>query len=665
MKRAILVLCLSVISLLSLGLLRAVETSAQVNPPMPTPTAGPLFAFDIDVPTQPQLITSDRLAPGCELTSAEAGVYRVECEQDPGTTSIPTIDGELMAQGCELINPETGVFVLDCTPNPVEPAVPGLPGEVTIPLGSIGDNTPTDRAPQAGVCDGAAESYLQPGMEVVSNLLISLDNVVYNNQDEELALNALYTFELYELGLAGRRQYMAPDDNTLTSVGDPFQYGDVFTLGTESTCVTVNGVTVRLWRLETSPGEGISNWVIETVAINYPVDLTEFWANNTPNQQNPGMELAQPQFPVLVDGVVFRYLMPYVEPPIITVPSADQIDSGESACEGTPPSFLSIGMDVMLDGYGYTQFPQSYDVSYLNWTFDNTRLELGQHGFDTYTDILNTTPLTGIVGNIENVMLTPQELYSGTREATIIGGPFCVEESVDPPINTGGGITEASDPAPERFSLWWQIEVNGQVGYYPENVGQFSWWLWEQEGIFPRKLSLYYMQPIALMTQPQSPSQDTVAPPVSEPTQLPPPTIEPIRVQPTQVLTMRPTQAPPTATVVLEVAPPAEPTTPPRAPSPGDGDCSLAPVGAELVVGEFANTNTNGTLSMRTNLTDEFPSNQIPGGLTVTVLNGPVCNGGFRMWQVSLTLNGQNVVGWLADGIGNDRYLRPGPARSN
>jgi len=542
---------------------------------MQTPTAAPLVTFEIDMVTQPQLLSSDRLAPGCELTSAEAGVYRVECEQDPGTTGIPTIDGELVAQGCQLESPETGVFILDCEMEPFEP-VPMSPAPLTIQVGSIGDNPPLDRAPQAGVCDGAAESYLEPGMEVVSNLLISLESVVYNNQDEDLVLYALHAFESNNIGSAARQQFMTPVNNELNPIGAPIQYGDVLTVGMESTCVTFSEGTMRLWRLDSSFGPEFGYWVIETIAFNNPIDLTTAWPEDLPNPQNANLQIAQPQFPVLVDGVVFRYLMPYVEPPITTLPGANQVETDLPqgyACEYAAPSFLAPGMAVMLNGYGYEQMPDlASNPEWETWTFLDGQFPLSDHGMSVYIDILNTTPLLNIPGNFEAIALSPQELLdNGTTftTGTIVNGPFCTEATFTPPAaqcacttfpcepcTTGTG-----DPAPNRFYTWWEVDVttNGQThrGFYIENVGQYSHWLWATDGIFPRKLFLYYMQPVAVMTQPQSPNQDTVAPPVSQPTQVPPPTIEPVQIQPTQVPptqvppTTRPTQAPSTPMPII------------------------------------------------------------------------------------------------------------------
>jgi hypothetical protein len=475
------------ISLLVLSIIVTVSVAAQTDTPEPPL---PSLSFVAQVEPVP-LISQDVLAPGCELTSAEAGVFQVVCDEDlPPTTGIPAIEGELLTQGCELTTPEAGVFILDCETEPFEP-VPMSPAPLTIQEGTLGTTTPpSDVAPLPDACDGAAGSYVEPGMEAIRSTLISFDDVIYNNQDDALVQYALYAFDATVLLDARSRFSDVPD---LDLIG-PFNNGDIVTIGETNICIRNNFATFRLWQLDN--GE----WVVDTIVPNDALDMTNTWPDDTPDPQTPGQTLLAPENPILVDGVLFRYLLPYIEPPITTMPGASQVDSGVSACEGTPPSFLSIGMEVVLDGYGYTQFPQSYDVPYQDWTFDNARLELGEYGQGVYNDILNTTPLTSIVGNVESVAVSPQDLYAFARpEGVVLDGPFCIEESVDPPL-TDGGITEASDPAPDRFALWWQIDVNGQIGYYPETVGQYSWWLWETDGMFPRKLSLYYMVPNEQMT---------------------------------------------------------------------------------------------------------------------------------------------------------------------
>jgi hypothetical protein len=86
--------------------------------------------------------------------------------------------------------------------------------------------------------------------------------------------------------------------------------------------------------------------------------------------------------------------------------------------------------------------------------------------------------------------------------------------------------------------------------------------------------------------------------------------------------------------------------------------CNLAPT-SRLSVGVTAITSTSGTLAMRTELTDEFPSNQVPDNQRVTVKEGPRCREGYRMWKVNVTLKGQVVSGWLSEGTQQRYFLIP------
>lgn len=457
------------------------------------------------------------------------------------------------------------------TPAPIEPMAPGLLapdfvppvppvfGGMTISPGSLGDTAIDDVAAPLEACDTAAGSYMQPGMEAIRNTIISFDDIVYGNEQEESALYALYAIEDTQL-FDSRNRFAAA--NNLIPVG-PFNDGDIVTIGTANICVSTSLLTVRLWEL--TNGE----WVIDTISVNEPLDITNSWPDNTPDPQNPGQSLAGPQFPVLVDGLVFRYLMPYLEPPLTTMPGANQVDSDlptANACAHAAPSYLTVGMPVILNGYGYEQMPDlSSDPDWTTWTFHDTHFALSDHGMATYIDVLNSTPLLNIPGNFEAVALPSADLLAnGTTFTTgqIINGPFCTETTVAPPEMQSCACTTlpcqpcttgSGNPDPNRFYTWWEVEVtvNGQThyGFYPENVGQYSHWLWATDGIFPRKLFLYYMVPDALAMQTQPATQIQVAPPVSQLTQVPP-TLVPIEILPTQVpatLTVRPTQAPPTS----------------------------------------------------------------------------------------------------------------------
>ncbi len=371
------------------------------------------------------------------------------------------------------------------------PHIPPAIGGYKILPGGILDNAPDDFAPLPDACDTAAGSYMSEGIDASRTTMISFDEIVYDNKDPELVLYALYAVEANAFSELNK---LFDSPQTMNPVMD-FKHGDVVTIGDKSTCLTEGSLTARLWQLNNGM------WAIETIKFNEAYDISHAWEGA--QQNNPNLNDINIDVPVLVTGVEVRYMLPYVEPPITTVPGAnnDQIAPSDAqlfSCDGTAPSYLSIGMDVLLDGHGYQQFPTNIEDSYLEWQFDDSKVAMGEYATGVYIDILNETPLTGIVGNLESVILTPQELYQGVNFGTVVDGPYCTAIDVEPAYNPSGkGVTEAPDPNGfDRFYTWWQIEKNGQVGWYPEVVGQYSHWLYEQEGMFDRKLVMYYLTPM-------------------------------------------------------------------------------------------------------------------------------------------------------------------------
>ena len=114
----------------------------------------------------------------------------------------------------------------------------------------------------------------------------------------------------------------------------------------------------------------------------------------------------------------------------------------------------------------------------------------------------------------------------------------------------------------------------------------------------------------------------------------------------------------PTSTPELQIVKPLE-FAPTATPLVIQADCNKSPA-SKLQAGMNAKTlDLGGTLAMRTNLSDATPSNQVPAHTNVAILAGPQCREGIRMWQVSTKLNGQDVVGWIAEGFGNNYYMMP------
>lgn len=368
--------------------------------------------------------------------------------------------------------------------------IPPTIGDYQILPGNPGLSPVDGFVPLPDACDNAAGSYLSEGMNAVRTTMISFDDIVFDNKDEELVYYALYAIEAMEFSMTDT-MVDNPENLQPTSA---FLNGDTTKIGTDSVCITQGSLTARLWQTQNG------DWAVDTIKFNEPLDITSMWANVPPpaNMQN---NIAMPDYPVLVEGVVFRYMTPYIEPPITTIPGTNnnQLTASDdmlTVCDNTAPSYLNIGMDVMLNGYGYEKLPTNIEAYWEDWDFNNTSFELSEYGVNVYIDILNETPQVGIPGNLDSVIQTVDELYSGTVDmGTVIEGPVCTSMNAEPAIDDGK-IVEAPDPDHDRFYTWWQIEVNSEVGWYPEVVGQYSHWLWNQQGMFNRKLVMYYMIPI-------------------------------------------------------------------------------------------------------------------------------------------------------------------------
>lgn len=372
--------------------------------------------------------------------------------------------------------------------------IPPTIGGYTILPGGVLEGLPADITTAPDACDTAAGSYVSPGIDAIRTTMIDFDDIVHDNKDPELVMYALYAMEANNFAELNAT-FNNPQDMTPVDV---FPNGEVKTIGENSVCIGNDTATARLWQLD----EG--TWVVDTIKFNQPYDISDAWNVNP----NPQMGNVQFDMPVLVEDVVVRYLMPYIEPPITTVPggSTDKLaPEPPQHCDGTAPSYLHIGADVLLQGYGYAQYPTNISDPWAQWQFNDTQVALNDYGTQVYAEILHETPLTGIVGNLESVLLEPKDMYEGINIATVVDGPFCTSVNAEPALDTGNGVVEAPDPDHDRFYTWWKIDVNGTVGWYPEVVGQYAHWLWEQEGMFDHKLTMYYMIPVSLSeTQPNT-----------------------------------------------------------------------------------------------------------------------------------------------------------------
>ncbi|MAS35985.1 MAG: hypothetical protein CL610_18400 [Anaerolineaceae bacterium] len=188
-------------------------------------------------------------------------------------------------------------------------------------------------------------------------------------------------------------------------------------------------------------------------------------------------------------------------------------------------------------------------------------------------------------------------------------------------IGEGTAFNVIGGPQCQGGYAWWQIRTGNAVEGWSAEGDANSYFMEPGSGVVAGNLAV-------LPTNTPTPELQIAVLPTSTPTpQL-------------QIAVI------PTATPQLQVAAPADP-------------CNLAPQ-TRLQAGVQARTNTpNGTLAMRTSPTDELPSHQVPHDSLVTTLGESRCEGGYRVWPVAVTLNGEIVTGWVSEGTQQQYFLNP------
>jgi len=269
--------------------------------------------------------------------------------------------------------------------------------------------------------------------------------------------------------------------------------------------------------------------------------------------------------------------------------------------EGTPFTLSSIPTEAKLNvevaGNGGIQAPEQTCGG-----APAPRLTVNQQARVTFTNgaslNIRTAPAGDYIMNIAE----------GTV-VNVIGGPSCADNY-----------------------FWWQIQFQSEG----INVGG-----WAAEG----DTDDYYLEPYII---------ELADPLLIEPTAQPPAQLDLDIVAPT----VEPTQE-------LQLAPPVQATpevvTPmPLAPPVVQLDCVKSP-SSQLQVGMSALSINpgGGTLAMRTNLSDPYPTYQLPADKHMSILDGPQCREGIRMWYVATNLNNEGIVGWIAEGFGNTYYIIP------
>lgn len=193
-----------------------------------------------------------------------------------------------------------------------------------------------------------------------------------------------------------------------------------------------------------------------------------------------------------------------------------------------------------------------------------------------------------------------------------------------------------------------QIASNAEfdVTEGPACQGEYTWWRirtangtegWSAEG----SLSDYFIEPIGEVPLLQPTSVPTVPPitpaaPVTEPE------------------TEAETEAEESDVTAPVIVPTMEVVELPTLP-----ECNLAPP-TRLGAGVSAVTESgNSTLALYFNPGDEFPTYNLPHGSAVVVLGESRCRAGYRIWPVQAVVDGQNVTGWVTEGMGEQYFLNP------
>ncbi|GEM_PF-880650 len=274
---------------------------------------------------------------------------------------------------------------------------------------------------------------------------------------------------------------------------------------------------------------------------------------------------------------------------------------------------------------------------------------------------ISTSPITpGVIITLDpNVLITPPAVPVVTlNPGTIITLPPGALVTI-PPFQMGSITCPGAPPA--RLSVGQQARVtftNGiplrvratpggdvitqipegtvvQVIGGPQCQGQFTWWQiqldngiqgWSAEG----DMEDYYLEPWATLAPP--PQLPTLAPPAIQPT----PTSPQLIVPPSAFVTVPPLIIGPVIST--------------------EGDCSKAPPTRLQMDMRVITAPTSGTYALFANIEDPTPYRQVPPNIVAQVIGESSCKNGYRFWPVQLTLNGEELTGWLSEGT-QDRYF--------
>jgi hypothetical protein len=249
------------------------------------------------------------------------------------------------------------------------------------------------------------------------------------------------------------------------------------------------------------------------------------------------------------------------------------------------------------------------------------RLTVGGQARVTFTDGSNLNIRTEPAGSLVT------QIAEGSI-VNVFGGPVCAEGY-----------------------LYWNVQVADDLSGWAAEGGNGVYYLepWPQGGGIPQGPGDLAAPATATPFAPPQGPGDLAAPVTATPF-VPP--------QGPGDLAAPPTATPTNMPLVFIPIPTATPTNPPLVFVPVPL-CTGSPE-SRLHTNMAARTvQPSGTLALRLNLSDEIPQHQVPAGLNVQIVGGPDCRANLRMWQIQVTLNGQQVTGWVAEGSGQTYYLAP------
>jgi|GEM_PF-5879245 len=387
--------------------------------------------------------------------------------------------------------------------------------------------------------DGCPETmqYLPAGMDVHYAPRIN-PGVVSNGYVDPVVITNLHTYYMALL------QAELPTSSLLTPLPDLDEIGEAPTpIQLTGNYYCVNDGITGVFREVQSNGQ--VQWIIEAIFIDELVLTDDIIENFTTELLEP-LEMSpedNPQIQYLPSAFIGDIQSPDEPAPLADVQAPDTTPvlsnaafyfweiyditpyDGPGGVQAPDPlpqnycgdytalSYLGVGQQARMSGYQYARFSLEGDLA------DNNRdnwLNLGDPVFNSqyaiefhyammatsiYQQPVSFDFVPPVVATAETIFAAPM---LDVPIANILAGPFCGSyEIVDNTPCPENGACEYTPPEyviRDRYAIWWQIEVtvHGEtyLGWYPENLTQYAWWLYENEGIFDQVATSYLLTPI-------------------------------------------------------------------------------------------------------------------------------------------------------------------------